>query len=142
MKIRDWKRETDYPLAVSWWKAHGKEPEYIPAVEFLPRSGFVVESDEGEPLLMGWLYCYMDVPAAQIGYVAGNPANRPRQSAEAFDLFCDHLATVADRIGVRLTARFTNLGIIKRLARRGFFEIANGVTELVRLAEIAEVQHG
>ncbi len=134
MTIRQWNPETDYPLAVDWWTVHGKPADYIPAPRNLPRSGFVVE-ELAQPILMGWLYFFMDCDFAQLGYLVMNPANTPRESHAALDALIVHLNELADQHGLTLVGRYGHKGILGALKRQGFEEIATGQTEVIRKPE-------
>lgn len=130
--IRVWKTENDYPLAVQWWGGHGKSDSYVPLAEFLPRSGFVVETKEGHPLCMGWLYFYMDVPCAQLGYFVTNPQNSAVLSKLAMHELIEHVNRLADEQQLRLIARYDHTGILGLLEESGWRKLIENQTEMIR----------
>lgn len=131
-KVRQWTLG-DYAEACRWWAAHGKGPEYVPVPEFLPRAGFVVEDEAGVARCMGWLYVFLDVPMAQLGYLVANPDNRPGESAAALRSLLECVGRLADEQGWRLTARYGEGSLVNLLEREGWQRLIGGQVELLRV---------
>jgi len=134
MKTRQWNPAKDYPLAVGWWEERQSPAGYIPSADFLPRAGFVVEQG-GDPLCMGWLYYYLDVAGAQLGYLVTNPANRPSESRDALTTLIRRVNALADEQGLRLVGRYSHAGIVQLLESAGWETLEAGQVALVRMGK-------
>lgn len=141
MTVRIWMPAADYPLAVGWWRGHNCAEEYIPLPQYLPRSGFVVEQ-AGRALCMGWLLYFMDIPAAQTGYIVTSPENTPAQSAGAIAVLLSDIGRLADRQQVRLIARYDHKGILNVMKSLGWSELVSGQTEMIRYPATDGLQTG
>lgn len=136
IKIRKWNRETDYPAALQWWKNHGVPEKNIPVPDFLPRAGFVVESADGRPLCMGWLYVFLDVAGAQLGYLVSNPDNDFGESSAGLKVLIEEANRIADEQGWRLCARYTRETILNVLKDCGWQELVRDQVEMIRFPEV------
>jgi len=139
MTVRVWRREQDYPTAVGWWQGHGCDEGYIPLPEYLPRSGFVVER-AGRALCMGWLFYYHDVPAAQMGYIVGNPENKAEESSVAIAVLIEEVNRLADRQRLRLVGRYDHPGLLRMMKSLGWTELISGLTEMIRYPDTDGLQ--
>lgn len=129
--VRIWKKETDYPLAAEWWKKRGCAADYIPLPQYLPRAGFVAEC-EGRPVAMTWLLYYLDVPAAQLGYIITNPDNPASVSYAAGKALLEECGRVADDHRIRLVGRYGARSILSLLENCGWEPVVDAQTEMIR----------
>lgn len=77
MKTRLISLDTDYEEISTFWEGHGFP--VIPKV-FLPKTGIVVESTEGDKLAAGWIYFDNSSPVCWLEWCVTNPKNRPTLS--------------------------------------------------------------
>ena len=68
IQFREYTHE-DYPLLMTWWKAHGWEG--VPAA-VLPKLGMIIEAD-GRPIVAGFLYMDNSVGVSMLEWVVSNP---------------------------------------------------------------------
>lgn len=120
----------DYPAAHAWWQGHGWAPV---AAEILPRLGMVAEID-GRAAGMGWCYLDNSVGVAIMEWLVTDPANTPRQSAQAVFHLAQCLTGAAKALGYGVT--FTSCrqqGLARLLERAGFQKTDTDVIHLMHL---------
>lgn len=131
MKARHYE-PADYAAVSQWWPAHGwpKIEEFI-----LPKSGVVIEADDGTPLAAAWLYETIGTALSIMEWTVTNPANTPKVSVEALGLLVGAIKAMAVGLnyGVVVTTS-KHSALIRLLERGGFVKTDEGVTHLLMIA--------
>jgi hypothetical protein len=132
MKTRLYAPE-DYPVFAAWWPAHGWPA--VPVI-ILPKCGVVVESDEGTPRAVAWLYMDNSVGVASMEWTVTNPENTPKQSFAAVSILVGAIKCLAIEFdyGVVITSAKQD-SLVRTYERTGFTKTDEGMTHLVMLTK-------
>lgn len=122
---RQWKRKTDYPVLLEWWKAH----KFPPPVEgFLPETGYIVDE-----CAAGFLYL-SNSPLAMLEWVVCDPKASKEVRGPAVDELISHICLAAKLAGSDAIFTTTVLPAFShRLQRLNFTENDHKVTHLTRI---------
>jgi hypothetical protein len=104
-------QEVHYPVALTWWKAHGWTHAY-PA-ENLPPVGIVVELDD-KPVAMAWLY-QTDAALAWMFWLVSDRYADKEVRNKAIDHLIDAMELAAKKLGYKELWINTN---IRRMEKR------------------------
>lgn len=72
MTIRPFE-ETDYQTVKQWWIGHGFPEFAVPAYEFLPDDGLIIDD-----VCVAWVYLSSNSPMCRLGWPLGNPETSGR----------------------------------------------------------------
>lgn len=111
----------DYQTALDWW--HIREHPEVPSV-ILPRCGVVVEAtagpQDGDPLMIGWLYLDNSVGVAMLAFMIGNPHSTTRTAAMALQHLAECARQVAAELGYPVLLVTAKESVSRFLGRHGF----------------------
>lgn len=105
-------------LAVEWvsHKFGGQFP-----LDVIPKTGLMVFDNNNKPICVGVLYLDKSSPMAVLGWVMGNPDNKPRESYTAVKLLLKTMPIYAKQQGAtHLISIFGNSWINQELDKIGF----------------------
>jgi hypothetical protein len=129
MRTVAFEHKLHYAMICDWWTRQKFTPI---APELLPQRGLVVQSDEGIPLCVGFLYS-TDSAMGWVEFIVGNPDARRRDVSHALDRLLECLVDLSKLIGHRALFTSSNLkGLVKRFTRAGFTIGDINTTQLVR----------
>ncbi len=130
MIVRVFNRESDYVLAVAWWKARGYP---VSQLFMLPPTGYVVESLDAKPIAIGFL---MRTDAGICGpvHLVSDPKAPSGARNKALDALIETIMMKAVELGYRVVAAETNLeGLVQRYQKHGFTVTDRNVTGMVKV---------
>jgi hypothetical protein len=82
MQIRPVDLSKDYVFLEQWFKV--REWPYPPQPKILPKTGWIVESDDGEMLAAGWVYL-TNSPIRILEWTVTNPNSQPFKRLKALE---------------------------------------------------------
>lgn len=127
-------RESDSALFETftrWWNAHDWPGV---ALAILPKCGVLVETDEGLPMAVGWLYMDNSVGVSMLEWVVTNPAATPKQSYVAIALLVQSAREVARTLGYGVILTTAKQPALARCyEKNGFRQTDTGMTHLIML---------
>jgi hypothetical protein len=133
MRVRLWDRNTDYATVLGWWKGHQCPDDYVIPTHRLPPSGWMVESDEGTPLCITWLYYFQHTAGALLGNLVSNPDVDPKTRAKALDLLFLRITTEADKNNAEVILGITTReGVARKAVKHGFKQSTQHSVEFQR----------
>jgi hypothetical protein len=133
MRVRLWNRAEDYDTILSWWEGHKCPADYVIPNHRLPPSGWIVESDDGTPLCVTWLYYFKHTAGALLGNLVSNPEVDPRTRNKALDLLFLRVTTEADKNRAEVILGVTTReGVARKAVRHGFEQSTSHSVEFQR----------
>ena len=107
-----------FPMLMKWLEGHSHP---IASPDELPRLGWVVYSDTGVPLAMGFLRL-AEGNVAIIDSIASNPDKKPREVSDAIDLLFEELLQVATDLRIKYVVGATvRNSLVKRTTKKHGF---------------------
>lgn len=121
-------------IAVEWLSRRISRDFFL---NWMPKTGLVVNDDNGHALCVGVLYLDRSSPVGVFGWLISNPDNKARESAEAIRLLIASMPSYAEKQGVKhLLTMFDSRGINRELDRFGFINADENVqSKYIRLGE-------
>ena len=128
MNIVEYDEKKHYHHFLLWWDERGLD--FTPA-SFLPKSGIVIEDDNGIPFVAGFLYL-TNGGVAMINTLISDKSRKDRSLA--IDVLIDTLITMAKSSGYKVISCATNLEhLTDRYIRHGFQKFETGVTHMGKI---------
>lgn len=118
---------SDYNLASKWWISHNQA--HLEKA-FLPPTGVVI-TDNGEPIMMGWIYL-SNSQMAQLGWVVSDPKLGPKAKISAMGILLDTCEELAKNSGCTMLQMFSDKSALTKLAQIYDFKLIRSHDFLVK----------
>jgi len=129
MKLKPFSIEL-FPILQKWLERHGHMDA---SLDELPALGYVVCTDTGVPLAMGFLRL-AEGNMAIIDSIASNPDKKPREISDAIDMLFEKLLQVASDLRIKYVVGATvKNSLVRRTTKKHGFHLT-GFKLLVRKA--------